>query len=145
MSPSQVRARRYTFVVEKEGKQLGTFRKVEGLGIETELVEFREGGNNTVKFLPGSTKYSPVKLSRTFSGDSALWDWHQEVARDAQAARARVVIIVKNHAARPIARFELTRAWPRKYEGPELHADGNDVPMESLELAHEGLQLISVQ
>ena len=85
MSPSRARVRRYSFVVQVEGKQLGTFRKVEGLGAETELVEFREGGNNTrVLFLPGSTKYSPVKLSRAFSGDRALWDWYAAVAQDAQ-------------------------------------------------------------
>ena len=40
----------YSFVVQVEGRALGTFRKVDGLSVETEVIEFREGGSNRTRF-----------------------------------------------------------------------------------------------
>ena len=34
----------------------------------------------------------------------------------------------------------LSRAWPAKWDGPDLNAEGNDVAIETLEMAHEGVE-----
>ena len=36
--------------------------------------------------------------------------------------------------------FEIREAWPAKYEASDLDAAGNEVAIETLELAHEGLE-----
>jgi len=41
-------------------------------------------------------------------------------------------------AAPPLNRFG---AWPMKWQGPSLNGKGNEVAMESMELAHEGLDI----
>jgi len=33
------------------------------------------------------------------------------------------------------------RGWPAKWEGPALNARTNEVAIETLEIAHEGLEL----
>jgi phage tail-like protein len=38
-------------------------------------------------------------------------------------------------------RWLLRNAWPVKVEGPALNATANEVAIEPLELAHEGLEL----
>jgi phage tail-like protein len=39
-------------------------------------------------------------------------------------------------------RWRFTLAYPVKWSGPELKADGNDVEVESLELVHEGISSV---
>jgi phage tail-like protein len=131
----------YSFVVQVEGRALGTFRKVDGLSVETEVIEFREGGGNTTVLLPGNTKYSIIKLSRAFTGDSALWDWYTTSAQLGHVPRVRGFVSVMGRGGRELARFSFVNAWPRRYEGPSLNADSNDVPLETIEIAHEGLTL----
>jgi len=38
-------------------------------------------------------------------------------------------------------RWNLRRAWPVKIEAGPLNAQGNEVAIETLELAHEGFEL----
>jgi phage tail-like protein len=44
-----------------------------------------------------------------------------------------------DHEGEPTWGWTLSDAYPVRWTGPELQADGNTVAMESLELAHEGL------
>ena len=39
-----------------------------------------------------------------------------------------------------MARWNFVRAWPTKWDGPDLNAVANDVAIELLELAHEGIE-----
>jgi len=40
-----------------------------------------------------------------------------------------------------VARWQLRRAWPAKWEGPSLDAKTSEVAIETLELVHEGIEL----
>lgn len=134
---------RYTFTVDIDGRSLGAFRQVSGLSVETEVIEYRDGAGGTTVFLPGNTKYSPVKLTRAFTGDSALWNWYTSSAAGGQVARTGGTITVFDRAGHAVARYKLVNAWPRKYEAPTLNAGSNDTPVETIELVHEGLQLVT--
>ena len=59
---SSAAAPRYTFTVELEGIAVGSFREVSGIGIETETIEFREGGTTVIRKLPGRTKWPDIVL-----------------------------------------------------------------------------------
>jgi phage tail-like protein len=37
--------------------------------------------------------------------------------------------------------WKVRNAWPCKISGPHLKADGSEVAMETIELAHEGLEI----
>ena len=41
-------------------------------------------------------------------------------------------------AGRRWLRWNFFNAWPTKWTGPTFNAEGNDVAIETLELAHEG-------
>jgi phage tail-like protein len=133
---------KYSFTVEFEGKSLGTFRSVSGLSVETEIIEYRDGTSRTTLYFPGNTKYTTVKLTRAFTGDSALWDWYTTSVQTGYEARFTGTITVFDRSGSPVAQYKLINAWPQKIEGPVLNADSNEVPIESIEIAHEGLQLI---
>ncbi len=123
------------------GDELG-FSEVEGLAGEIEVIEYREGADrvNTARKLPGLAKYPNVMLKRGITGRTDLFEWWKSV-RDGQVQRRNVTITLLDEQRQPVLRWLLRNAWPVKLEGPTLNATGNEVAIETLELAHEGLEI----
>lgn len=60
------------------------------------------------------------------------------------SARKNMAIILMGDEGTPVARWEFQNAWPTKYDAPDLSAKGNDVAIETLEIAHEGMKRVKV-
>ena len=69
-----------------------------------------------------------------------LFEWWKSV-RDGQVQRRNVTITLLDEQRQAVYRWLLRNAWPVKIEGPALNASGNEVAIETLELAHEGLEI----
>lgn len=132
----------FNFLVEIDGIVTAGFSECSGLSSETEVIEYREGNERTlgVRKLPGLTRYGNVTLRRGITTNRDLWDWRQTVI-DGQVSRRTVAITLLDESATPVMRWSLREAWIAKIEGPHLRARGNEVAIESIELAHEGLRL----
>jgi phage tail-like protein len=134
----------YHFRVQSSGGEI-TVSEVSGLNVEIDVIEHREGGDPTgaVRKLPGLQKFSNLVLKRgIFSGNNDFFQW-LTAARANPADRRDVVISLLNEEHQPIVVWRVRRAFPCKYSGPHLKADGNEVAIETLELAHEGLSVES--
>jgi hypothetical protein len=71
-----------------------------------------------------------------------LWDWWERVRRG-QAARATCdIVVLSPDLAHERVRFRLYDCLPAKLTGPALDATGNDIAIESLELACEGIDIV---
>lgn len=131
----------FHFKVEWGGAKLG-FTEVSGLDFETEVIEYREGAHkkyNKTK-QPGLTKYSNVTLKRgTFVGDFDYYKWWKEVYKT--DFRRDITISLLNEEHEPVITWKLVDAWPCKVESADLKASGNEVAIETMEVAHEGLIL----
>jgi phage tail-like protein len=129
-------------ISEDGGSAKGAFSEVSGLGLETSVIEYRTGSDrmNTVRKLPGVTKYTNVQLKRGILGDLAFWQWVQSVVQG-QPFRASVRITLLDEQRNPVLTWRLARAWPCKYTGPSLNAKTSEVAIETLEIAHEGLEI----
>jgi phage tail-like protein len=132
----------YQFTVEIEGLNVGAFREVSGIGIETEVTEVREGGSNDVHKLPGRIKFPNVTLKRGFTGSRELYDWAASHATG-KGVRRSVTITLMDLKGATTASWTLNRAFPVKWQPPSLNASGNEVLIETLELAHEGVTMTS--
>jgi len=131
----------YNFIVEIDGLTVkGSFTEVSGLETEIQVIEYRNGGDIAVRKLPGLNKNNDVTLKRGVVADSSLWNWFKSV-RDGSVFRTNVVITLLDDQRKPVRRWKLSNAWPRKYTGPAFNAKGNDVAIESLEVTHEGLDV----
>jgi phage tail-like protein len=132
----------FNFVVEIDGIEAAGFRDAELPGAHIEAVAYREGTDKTsaARLLPGRVEYDRVVLRRGFAGDPRLFEWWLAVA-DGNITRRNVSIALLDEERREVARWLLRRAWPAKWVGPQLHALGNEVVVETLELAHEGVEL----
>ena len=123
------------------GDELG-FSEVEVPSGEIEVIEYREGGDrvNSARKLPGLAKYPNVTLKRGITGRTDLFEWWKLV-RDGQVQRRNVTITLLDEQRQAVLRWHLRDAFPVKIEGPSLNASGNEVAIETLELAHEGLEI----
>jgi phage tail-like protein len=50
-------------------------------------------------------------------------------------------VVICDRAGKEVVRWNFTNAWPCKWTGPQLTSEGNDIAIESLELAYETLEL----
>ena len=108
---------------------------------EIEVIEYREGNElTTVRKLPGLVKYSNVTLKRGITGHLELFNWWKSV-RDGQIARRDVSIKLLDEQRQEVMRWSLRNAWPVKLEAGPLNAQGNEVAIETLELAYEGFEI----
>ena len=126
-----------------DGMPTAFFRSVSGLSMEIEVVEFREGGENgAVHKIPGRVKYPNIVLKQGFAGASDLQKWAFRIAAG-QFEHKNATIVISDQRSQVIARYTLTNAWPTKWSAPDFDATSNDVAIETIEIAHEGLRLVT--
>ncbi len=119
----------------------GTFSEASGLDAGIDPEEYREGGYNAgPRLFPKWGTYSKVVLKRGTTPDAALWDWYYQVLRgDQDVLRKNGLIVLTDRKVLPIAVWYLERGLPERVQGPSLAGTGNEIAVESLEIAHEGL------
>ena len=137
--------RNYRFRIEIDGISAGGFSEAFIEPTTTEVIEYREGSDPAyVRKLPGLTKFGNITLKRGVSASLELFNWHLQVVRgELSDARRNITIVVLDETGQDAARFRVTHAWPTKYDPGDLNAKGNEVFIESLELANEGVERIS--
>ncbi len=133
----------FQFTVEIEGIGASQFSEVTGLNYEAQVIEYRHGRevSGTAMKMPGLKKYGNVTLKRgVISGNEELSDWIQTTTTlDTQ--RKTVMITLNDEENNPLMKWTLFEAWPTKITAPDFKASGNEVAIESLELAHEGMTI----
>jgi len=132
----------FNFLVEIDGMTVAAFKQVSGLGSETEVIEYRAGSDkaNTVRKLPGLTRYANIVLKRGVTKDAQLWNWRKTVEQGI-ADRRNGSIVLLDEARSEILRWHFSNGWVAKLSGPDLNASANEVAIETIEIAHEGLTL----
>jgi len=133
---------KFHFQVEWGGTKLG-FSEVSGLNVETDVIEYRDGVMPEYSKLkmPGMQKFGNITLKRgVFSKDNEFYDWWNTVKLNT-IERRDVIISLLNEEHAPVLTWKIKNAWPVKVQSTDLKADGNEVVIETLELAHEGLKL----
>jgi phage tail-like protein len=133
---------KFHFQVQWGGAQIG-FTEVTGLDISTDAIEYREGSSpefHKIK-MPGLQKFSNITLKRgIFKGDNDFYKWWNTIALNT-IERRDLIINLLNETHQPVVTWKIKNAWPVKIQSTDLKADGNEVAIESLEIAHEGLTI----
>lgn len=129
---------KFNFSVEIAG-ETSTFQEVSGLALETQPIEFRNGDSKIfppVK-MPGLQKVGTVTLKKgMFTKDSAFWEWYSKIQMNS-IARANVIIKLLDENGGSTMTWTLQNAWPVKVIAPDLNSEGNEVAVESVEIAFE--------
>lgn len=134
---------KFHFTLDWGGDRVG-FTEVTGLDTTAEPIEYREGSSpdfSKIK-MPGLKKYSNITLKRgTFTGDKDFYKWINTINMNT-VERRDLVINLLNEQHEPVFSWKVRNAWPTKIQASDLKADGNEVAIETLEIAHEGLSII---
>lgn len=129
----------FNFLVEIDGITRAAFQECAGLDSTVTVVEHREGGENTtVRKLPGLTTYSNIVLKWGITDDRELYDWHLAVIQGTVERKNGSIVLLDRQGTEKL-RWNFSRAWPTKWDGPDFNAEGTDVAIQTLELAHEGI------
>jgi phage tail-like protein len=130
----------FHFQVEWGGTRIG-FAEVSGLSIEHQIIEYREGSSpiySSIK-MPGIPKYSNITMKRgILPSDNEFFEWLNTTKLN-KVERRDIVIKLLNEEHEPVMVWKARNAFPVKVEGPGLKATGNEVAIETVEIAHEGL------
>ena len=93
--------------------------------------------------MPGALKGSNIVLKRGMTDNLDLYKWRQKVEEGKiEAARVSGSIVVYDPMHQEVARYNFERGWPCKWKGGDLNATANQVVIEEIEIAHEGLKRV---
>ena len=140
--PAQYPLSVFHFRVEWGGTRIG-FSEVSGLTQEIQVIEYRDGSfpeYSSIK-MPGLRKYNNITLKRgVIKADNDFFKWLSTVKLNT-IERRDITISLLNENHDPVMVWTVLNAFPVKVEGPQLKAAGNEVAIESIEVAHEGLEV----
>lgn len=134
--------RAFQFLVEIDGIVNARFQEVGGIDATVDVTEYREGGDllGTRKF-PGQTKHSNLSLKRGFTDDNSLYSWFALVMTGStENIRRNISVVQIDMAGQEVFRWNLYQAFPIKYTVPAFNAKGNDLSIETLEVAYERIE-----
>jgi phage tail-like protein len=137
---------RFHFEVQWGGAKIA-FTEVTGLVMEREKIEYRH--SDSLDFskisMPGLVKFSNITLKRgKFEGDFDFNTWLEDIANERVEKRRDITITLKNEKHNPVAAWSAARCFPVKVTAPDLKSDANEIAVESIEIAHEGLKLMKI-
>lgn len=129
------------------------FTEVSGLDYQVDLIEYRDGRDpNFSKIkMPGMRKFSNVTLKKGIiqgfkEANKDLYKWIGDGGSDGTVRkrtnyRKDVVIALKDEEGNEVVAWKLISAFPLKVAFTDMKADGNEVAIDSLELAIEDLEV----
>jgi len=92
--------------------------------------------------MPGIQKLGNVTLKKgIFKGDDDLWKNFNAIKNTAK--KTTVVISLLDESNAVAMSWNLSNAFPTKITAADMKADSNEVAIETMEIAHEGLTISS--
>jgi phage tail-like protein len=133
---------KFRFEVKWDSKVM-SFQEISGLDVESQVIEYRSGDSatfSTVK-MPGIKKFGDITMKKgVFKSDNKFWDWFNQIKMNT-IKRVPVTISLLDEAGSPTMVWTLTNAFPLKINGTDLKSTGNEVAVETIVIAHEGLTI----
>lgn len=123
------------------GGQNGSFQEVTGLAGEIKSVTYRSGDDKSFikQQIPGMKSFGALTLKRgTFPNDIEFFKWWNSSPPE----RRDLVIQLLNTNHNPVMTWKIIRAFPTKVNATDLNANNDEVAIESIELVHEGIEMI---
>ena len=130
----------FNFIVEIDNIARAAFSEVSGLESETAVIEYRSGQDFVTRKLPGLTRYANIVLRHGITQDRELWDWRKNIV-DGNPDRRNGSIKLLDDSLSEVLRWNFRNGWICKWQGPSLNARSNEIAIETIEIAHEGLEL----
>lgn len=144
----------FRFTLDIGGAKVG-FSEISGLERETEVAEYREGGDNeTPKKSPGLSKFNDLTLKRGQTldeGQNDFYGWASQVHNAVglgiatENFRRDPELVQYDRMGRPAVRWRIHNAWPKRFKATgDFSGNSNDNSIEELVLTYEGFEKVPV-
>lgn len=133
---------KFYFQVKWDSEEM-QFQEVSGLQVEMEELKYRAGNSKSfgVMKMPGMMKVGNVTMKKgVYKGDNKFWKWFEEIKMNT-IKRKPVTISLLDETGAPTMVWTLLNAFPIKITSTDLKSEGNEVAIETIEIAHEGLTI----
>ena len=136
---------KFFFKVEIKGLDPMSFQEVSGLNVEAQIIEYRHGDSpvhSTIK-MPGLKKVGNVTMKKgVFKSDNKYWAWFSQISLNT-IERRTITISLQDEGNKPTMVWTLENAWPTKITATDLKSNGNEVAVESIDIAFETMKIES--
>ncbi len=128
----------YSVLIDNVKYHFGDWSRASGLSVTWQQLEHREGeSGNSVVYLPGSTKYEPITLSRAAGPYSRMVQyWLSQTSRNPQPQSGTIQLV--NFLGLPMVQWRLSEFFPIGWSVESFDAAGAKPAIETLKLAHTG-------
>lgn len=115
------------------------FQEVSGMDTETQVIDYRHHTDPAPIKMPNIGKIANITLKRgVFTNDNTFWNWYNQIRMNA-TARSTMLIRLLDENGHTTMTWTLNNAWVTKIAATDLKSDGNEVAVESVEVACEGV------
>ncbi len=134
------------FKVVIPGMRDHVFRSCEGMEMDMEVVSLPEGGRmGAPRTARGMQRVGRISFgqgsSSAGSGGRSMFDWLMEVCDSGKALQKKTLsIIVTDAEGRELAEWRILNAWPCRWVSPTMGTDSNQLTVEYISFAHEGIE-----
>ena len=130
----------FHWLIELDGLTAAHFHRCIGIGMEIQMIRYREGGENQVVHnLPGLTTWNDFTLLYGLTVTSDLWDWLEQTAAGQIEPRNCSIVHLGPDGATEVLRYNARQVLPRAWRGAELDALRNEAAFESVTLCCESI------
>lgn len=134
--------RQFRFKVTVGGKDVGGFSECTVAETTVDPIDYREGSEEP-KFrkISGLTKYGNITLKRGTTVSMDFYNWINNVyLKGSDGSRQDILItLLDETGTKETAKWSIVNAWPTKYKPSDLSAKANEIAIETVEFAHEGI------
>src|SRR5688500_14840322 len=130
------------FTLDFDGVSIENFTKVEGLSSKVNPIMSRSVENkiHVTRWIPGNQEFTNTKMERPADQSKDLWLWYKMVldGLHTQAYRNGSVVL-RDSEHQEVTRWNFRLGLPVAWTGATLDASTNNIAMETIEIAHQGI------
>lgn len=120
------------------------FSEVGGLSMEIQTEDMIAGGDNgfTIR-LPKPPKTKNLVLKRALAASPpGIIDWARDALENFNFSTKTVIVSIVDYDDQPVKTWNIIKAYPVKLAVTDLSSSKNEIVIETLELAYQGLTLV---
>jgi len=133
--------RQFRFKVDI-GDYKGGFSEVTVAETTIDPIDYRDGNEDPhFRKISGLTKYGNITLKRGTVSGLEFYDWINNVhLKGSDESRKNITITLLDESGQDKTKWTVVNAWPTKYKPSDLSAKANEIAIETIEFAHEGIK-----
>jgi phage tail-like protein len=135
------------FYIKLDGLSTVAFRELSGIGSENDVIvqhQVNQQGKATYVKVAGKLTWQNLVLKKGIDSDLSLWTWRNAIITsgvNGQKKNGQIYIV--DVQGQQKTTWKLVNAWPCNYTIGGLVPDTNEMLLEEVHLAHEGLERVN--